>query len=279
MKDALFKPGYDGARLSQTLSAPERQTFRQAKHELVRRIHDAMLTLTVLDGAGPAGVRTGSVPAHIVEFADRIGEEQAEPPRPRFKPSAAQVSAMPGALELLEGLTKPIFKVVMLRALDEFDREQGGRGLWSWKEIGGQFGLSDRWAEAAYEAALVQAARRSGLLPAVSREHGVLAVAVWLDRAWVTNLSTAADPRQAAANLRVKSPIKPEQAFAIWVPGPPAAKRLVDQVKPLMRGLLSHGSWYKIHPDSLAETLIEQARACQIDWMIEDIHVRSALAA
>jgi len=87
--------------------------------------------------------------------------------------------------------------------------------------------------------------------------------------------SAACDGRSRQAWRR---PIRPEQSFIIWVAGQPVAKRIVDAVKPELRGLASHGAWFKVHPDVLAEQLVGKAMAIGADWMIEDLPTR-ALAA
>lgn len=279
MTDQMFKPGYEGARPSTRLTGPEKQRLLLGKAALVERLHTALLTMAAMEGRASLGIGTGATPAHLEEFADRVGQEKEPEPPARFQPTAAQVSDMDKALGFLEGLRPAFFKVVLLRALHEFAKENGEQGDWPWKRIGGFFGLSERWAESAYDAAIIQAARRSGLLPMCSQDHSVLVVAVWHDRAWLTNLSTTADPRAAVANLKVKSPIALESAFAVWVAGQPVAKRVVELAKPGMRNLLSHGSWYKANPDAVAETLVDVARSVAADWLIEDIAIKGRLAA
>lgn len=274
MAVTMFKPGYEGERPSVQMTGPERQALRQGKPDLIRRLHDAMLTLSVQNRSGPDRIRS-NFPA----YAPEAGDEQDRPRRAPFRPTAAQVTDMPAALALLDGLTKPFFQVVMLRALHEFSRRDGGLGDWPWAAIGGRFGLSDKWAEAAYEAAIVQAARRAGVLSMFQTDYGVYVAGVWLDRGWLTHIGAAADPKQAVANLKVKCPVRLEQAFTVWVAGQPVARRMVDEVKPGIRGLLSHGSWYKAHPDVLAQQLVERARAMNADWLIEDIAVKGQGAA
>jgi len=229
-----------------------------------------------VDGRAFLGISTGGTPDHVVEFGDRVGEEKQAQPPARFEPTAANVSDMDRALRLLEGLRPPFFKVVLFRALDEFARENAEPGEWPWKKIGGYFGMSDRWAEAAYDAAIVQAARRAGILPMVPNDHAILAVAAWVDGAWLTCLANSADPRQEASNLRSKSPVRIETGFAIWTPGKPLAKRVLDYAKPRLRNLLDHGAWYKVHPDTMAEALIAAARETDTPWHMEDLDLRRA---
>lgn len=276
--DAMFKPEYEGERPASTLTGPERQMLRLAKRAVVDRLHTAMLTQCAIDGEGPMGMAAGAI-SHIVEFSDRVGEEQAEVERARFRPSPADVDDMPKALALLNGLRKVYYTVVKMRALDEFARDEGETGPFPWEVIGAAFGLSGRWAEDAYDAAIVQACRRAGVLPMKQLEHALTVFAVWAHGGWLTNLGTAADPRAAVANLKAKSPIRPELAFAIWVAGPPVAKRIFDGLKSDVRGLHSHGAWYKAHPDVLAEKAVALAREINADWMIDDIPVSERRAA
>lgn len=276
MSDQMFKPGYEGVRPSAVLTAPERQTLRQAKPDLVRRLHDAMLTLAAVEGRHSLDISTGGVPSHIVEFADRVGQEAAELPRARFQPTAAQVSAMDPSLKLLEGLLPVYFKVVLLRALHEFARDNGEPGEWPWDAIGGWFGFSERWAEDAYTAAIVQAARRAGILPMKDRDHAVLVVGCWVNRGWLTNISTGPDPRQALSNLKTKIPVRVDEAFAIWVAGPPVAKRIAEAARGKLRATASHGSWYKANPESVADVLVREAQQAAADWMMEEFQVRAA---
>lgn len=276
----MFKPEYDGERPKSVLTGPEKNLHRLVKHAVVDRLHTAMLTLNVMPRAGPKANLAGGSPPYIVEFSDRVSAEIAEPKRARFEPTAADVSDMAQALALLDGLHRPFFKVVMLRALNEFAVDKGETEPFPWEVIGEECGgMSWSWARDAYDAAIIQATRRAGLLPMVSRDFGVVAVAVWVDRGWLTNLGTAADPRNAVSVLKAKSPIKPDQAYAVWVPGHLHARKIVEAVRPNLRGLQSHGAWFKVHPDVLAEQIIEAARTIGADWILEDIAVRGALAA
>lgn len=274
-----YKPGYEGEHLSSTLTQPEKQALRLGKADLVRRLYEAMLTLSVMAGAGIRGIAAGGTPQHIVEFSDRVGEEKPNAPRLIFKPTAAQVTDLDPALALLEGLRPIYFKVVMLRAFHNFERRCGEPGSWSWKDIGGYFGMSDRWAEQTHDAAIVQAARRAGIIPKISTDYAVLAISVWVDRGWLTNISTAADPRLAVANLRGKSPVRLEDAYALWVAGKPVARRVAEDARRELRNLCSHGAWYKAHPDSVSQRLIEAARNADAGWILDEIAVRGALAA
>lgn len=265
-----FKPGYEGERPSTRLTPPEKGAFLQAKAKLVTRLHDAMLSLGALGGTMDLGMGSGA-PSYLAEFGDRVGEEVGQPERARFRPTPAQISDMDAAFRLLDGLRPPWFKVVFFRAHHEFQRANGEAGDWPWKAIGGRFGLSDRWAESAYDAALVQAARRAGILPLVAQDHAILICGAWVERAWLSSLGSSSDPRQDAANLRSKSPVRLEAATALWTSGRPVAKRIIEAAKPKLRNLLDHGAWYKASPDSLADVLIAEARALNLPWHMEDL--------
>ncbi|MCR5875149.1 hypothetical protein LRS10_13705 [Phenylobacterium sp. J426] len=144
--DTMFKPEYEGERPKATLSGPEKQQLRLVKAAVIDRLHSAMLTLDVMRGEGPAQLRAAGIPQHLVEFSDRVGEEAQETPRARWEPTAAQVSDMPKALALLDGLRKPYYTVVKLRAFEVFARDNGESSPWPWDRIGEVFGLSGRWA-------------------------------------------------------------------------------------------------------------------------------------
>jgi hypothetical protein len=270
-----FKPDYDGPRPPTRTTAPERQTLRQEKPELVRRLHRAMLTMAATGTTMDLGIKTGGVPKHIEEFGDRVGVEVEADERPRFRPTPRDVSDQLDAFDLLQGLRPHFFKVVLLRALNDFAEEEGARGEWSWSKIGGYFGLSESWAQDAYNQAIVQAARRAGMLPMVQQDHAILCAAAGIRGAWLTQVSTTKEPRQALANLRGKSPVAIEQAFCIWLAGEPVAKRVVEAARQSMRNLCDHGSWYKVHPDRLCTTLTETALAVGSAWMVEDLPGRA----
>jgi hypothetical protein len=272
-----FKPGYDGDRPPSRTTAPERQTLRLEKPALVARIHRAMLTLAINGSTVALGIKTGGTPQHIVEFADRVGEEQQDAPMPRFAPKPADVSDMLGALDLLQGLRPAFFKVVFLRALHDFQEEEGARGQWPWAKIGAFFSMSEAWAQNAYDQAIVQAARRAGVLPMMPTDHAILIASTYLaPSGWLTQISGAQEPRQALSNLRSKNAVRIEQATCLWVAGEPVAKRVLDQSKAAMRALLDHGAWYKAHPDRVCEQLVLAAQAVPSVWTIEDIPCRLA---
>lgn len=275
-----FKPDYDGDRPKTTLTGPERNQHRLVKGAVIDRLHAAMLTLMSQPRVGPKANLAGGAPPYIVEFSDRVGAELEEPKRARYEPTTADVSDMLSALSLMDGLHRPFFKVVMLRALNEFAVEKGETEPFPWDVIGEECGgMSGRWAEDAYNAAIVQATRRAGLLPMVSRDYGVVVVSFWVDRGWMTKLATASDPRQAVSNAKAGSPVRPEQAFVVWVPGQYEAKRVVDALRPGLRGLQAHSAYFKVHPDVMADKVIETARGLGVAWTFEDIAVKGALAA
>lgn len=278
--DLMFKPEYEGERPKATLTGPEKNQYRLIKRAVIDRLHTAMLTLNVMPRAGPRANLAGGTPPYIVEFSDRVSAEIEEPKRARFEPTAADVSDMLPALALMEGLHRPFFKVVMLRALNEFAVSKGETEPFPWDVIGEECGgMSGRWAEDAYDAAIIQAARRAGLLPMVSRDYGIVVMAVWVDRGWLTNLSTSSDPRNTISKLKSTSPVRPEQAFTIWVASRDEAARVLDLVRPQLRGTHSHGAWFKVNPDVLADRIIEGARSIGAGWTFEEVAVKGAMAA
>lgn len=273
--DPMFKPEFEGERPKGTLSGPEKQQLRLVKAAVIDRLHRAMLTQCAVDGPEDLGLRAGGIPENLIEFSDLVGQERAEAEPARFRPTAADVTDMPKALALLDGLKKHFYTVVKMRALNEFAVEEGEEEPFPWSVIGEHYGFSGRWAESVYDAAIVLATRRAGLLPMTSRDFAVVGIAVWVDReGWLTNLGTAASPRAAVSNQRAKSPIPLTEAFAVWVPGEQVAKRVVAELRPRLRGLQDHNAWFKVNPETLKVDIIEKAREIGADWMLEELAVR-----
>lgn len=274
----IFKPGYDGAKPSTVLSGPEKQTLRLHHADLVARLNSAMLCLSVSPGVDDLNVRSASQ-ANLREFSDLVGREKDQVIAPRYKPTAAEIDAVDDTLALLEGLTKSHFKVVLLRAIDSFSDD------WPWARIGSVFGMSDRWAETAYQTAVIQAARRAGILPPATTDFAILVCSVWRDaiqvqdRGWLSSITTTANPRQEASNTRSKSPVRIDGATAIWTSGQPVAKRVVLAARSKLAGRSSHASWFKATPESVIEELVAAARAIEAPWQIEEIDAARARAA
>ena len=274
MTETMFKPEYDGERPKGTLSGPEKHLLSAIRSEVIERLHAAMLTQCALDGPDDLGIRAGGIPQNLIEFSDMVGQEAPDAPPARFRPSPADVDAMPKALALLNGLRKHFYTVVKMRAINEFAASEGEGEPFPWSEIGDYFGYSGRWAEAIYDAAIVQAARRAGFLPMVSTDFGVVVAAVWLpDGTWLTNLSSAANPRAAVANLRIKSPVRIDRAAVVWVAGEPVAKRILSELKPKLRGAQDHHAWYRLNPETLTTDIIECARRSNAAWFLEELFV------
>lgn len=278
MNDEIFKPGYDGERPSTRLTGPEKQTFLKQKAELVDRLHNAMLTLRSVGGGHDLRIKSNA-PEYIQEFGDRVGEEDKGATRAIFRPSGAMVDDMLNALQLLDGVRPDFRKVLELRAIDTFQRDEGEQGDWPWDKIGTLMGMSGVWAEAAYDACIVQAARRAGLLPMISLDHAIVSVAVFNGHVWLSSISTAGDPRQESWILRSRSPVPLEQGFALWTAGKPLTKRVLEAAKPELRARLSHGSWYKVGPNAMADILIQAARQTDTPWYLEELNVARAKAA
>ena len=266
----IYKPGYEGERPSIKLSAPERQSFLQQKAVLVRMLHDAMLVLSVSPGADDLRIQSNA-PTSICEFSDLIGREKEQSPPPKFRPTPEQISNTDAALSFLEGVTRAHFKVVYLRAIGEFG------GGWTWEDIGGYFGMSDRWAESAYDAAMVQAARRAGMLPMTTKDHAILVASVWYDamdrasRGWITCVTTSADPKQDLSNMRSKSPLKIAEAVAIWTNGKPLSQRIAKDGRRFLNNRALHGGWFRVGPQEVIDRMIQAARDIEAPWHLDEI--------
>lgn len=266
-KTALYRAGFDGPMASDRLTPREREPFDKALPRLRRRLHDAMLLLTVLDAHNPAG-RGSGWPDYVHDFADKVAQseiEQEGQPK-RFDPTRAQIDDFLPAMALLDGLRPVYHRVVFLRALGEFIA--GRADGYSFDSIGERHRKSGEWARLAYESVMVQAARRSGLLAKEPRGWAVLAGSVQHGGAR-TFLTTAADPAHQIRDLKAKCPIGLEGALAFWTSGQAAAKRIAHQVRQRLAGRFTHGSWARISLDDMLDLLLDEARAAGIDWSVE----------
>lgn len=271
IKTGLYRAGYDGPTASERVTPREKAAFTAALPRLIRRIHDAMLLLTVLDAHNPAG-RGSGWPDYVHDFADKVAQAEIEQEgrAKRFDPTRDQIDDFLPAMALLDGLRPIYHRVVFMRALGEFI---GGRkDGWSFDSIGERYGRSGEWARTAYEAVMVQAARRAGLLSSEPRGWAVLVGGVEYAGAR-SFLTTAQDPATQARDLKAKSPIALVGAFAVWTPGQAAAKRLNKAVREALVGRFTHGSWALISLDEMLDLILEEARAARIDWSVETLPV------
>lgn len=261
-KSALFKPGYQGPQPQARLTPEEVQTFDVKRQTLVRRLHDAMLVLSTWDEHRMGG--SSSWPQYVREFSDLIGWDPADQPAPqmRFDPTPEQQSDALKALALLDGVRRVYQQVLFLRAIGE---KFGG---WSFATIGETYDRSAAWAQQAYEAVLIQAARRCGILDPEPRGHAIL-VAALNAGGWRTNIAMAADPDLALRQVRVANALGLDEAFAFWVAGRPVAERVIKAARIKLRSHQTHGSWYLRHPDFVAEALISSAQEMRAAWTIE----------
>lgn len=270
-KTGLYRAGYDGPTASDRVTPREQALYEQVKARLVRRLHDAMLLLTVLDAHNPGG-RGSGWPDYVHDFADKVAQseiEQEGQPK-RFDPSRAQIDDFLPAMSLLNGLRPVYHRVVFLRALGEF---LGGRvDGFSWASIGERHGKSSEWARLAYDSVMVQAARRAGLMASEPRGWALLAASVDYGGSR-TFLTTAQDPAMQMRDLKSKCPIGLEAAVAVWTPGQATAKRLTKQVRKRLEGRFSHGPWARISLDDLLDVVLEEARDSRIDWSVENLPV------
>lgn len=262
-RSALYKPGYDGLQPRIQPVADQRE-FAIRRAELVERLGNAMLTLSVVERspAPIAGVKAGW-PEVLRTFGDLIGAEAEEAPPKRFKPTAAMVDDMLPALALLEGLRREYFKVIYLKAWGDF------LGKATWEAIGDRFMRSPAWAKDAYERAIIQAARRAGLMAMPADDYAVVSAAVIAEGRFLTWIGFAKDPKQAIWELKTKSPLALTDAFAIWVPGRPVAQRLVDAARALHGRHKERGAWFQCSPLDVEDTLLIEAGKINSPWRVE----------
>jgi hypothetical protein len=266
MPTSLFKPGYEGDQPSHRITPVEQPVFAAGVSALERRLHGAMLTLSSLDASdGHSGAKSGW-PAYVHEFEDLIGREKETAPPPRYDPKPHELSGFLGDMALLDGLMPVYHKVLFLRAVGAY------YGGWSFAEIGEKYGRSDVWAKATYQAVLIQAARRCGVLSPAPKGWAVLVAAV--ETAGLrTFLTTAADPQAQLRDLKAKSPVRLVSAFAFWVVDHAAAQRLAKAARKHFLGQVTHGSWHLIGPTEMADLLIGEARESGLTWSIARLEV------
>lgn len=265
-KIEMFKPGYDGPRPSAQLTPLEQEAYARFSEPLIKRLHDAMLTLGAVMADSPE-TRGSTMPEYIHTFADKVGWGPEEGPRQvRFQPTAAQHDDLLPTLALLDGLSPVFLKVLALRAVGE---RIGG---FSYKAIAERFGKGEPWARRVYAATVVLAARRAGMLDPAPRGWAVVVAAARVG-GMKTYITTARDPQQTLYDLRSKSPIELETAFALWVAGPPEAKALVAKARKNLLGRVSHGSWHLIPPEDMADLLIEEQTRVARPWEIEHLNL------
>lgn len=264
----MFKPDFEGSRPSGQLTRLETEAYARFAEPLIKRLHDAMLTLGALNGERHS--RGCSMPEYIHTFADKVGWDPDEEPRVlRFQPTAAQHDDLIPTLQLLDGLSPVFLKVLALRAVGQ---RIGG---FSYATIAERFGKGEPWAKRVYSAVVVLAARRAGLLDPAPKGWAVVVVAVRVG-GWKTYLTTARDPQQALYDLRSKSPVELEAAFALWVAGKPEAHALVERARKDLLGRVSHGSWHIIPPADMADLLIDEQTRIARPWDLEPLNLPSA---
>ena len=256
-RKGIFKPGYDGPK-DETLGLPGRGhpvPDEGAMAALEERIQRAMLTLTTLSGDGPSAVRSGW-PDHVIELADRIEREKdGDKPRRRFRPTGHDVDDLLPALKLLDGLRVEVYQLVRYKALDDYYRDDGV----NWTDLGDQFGKSDNWARETYRRALLQAAKRTGILFSAPEGYAVVAISVMVDGVLFTHLSISADPRQALYDMKARNPSDIVDSFAVWTNDKPTAKVVLDATKAHFAAQKKHGGWHYLNPFDAEFTIQEKA--------------------
>ncbi|MGQ3018752.1 hypothetical protein [Phenylobacterium sp.] len=268
VKSGMFKPGYEGVTPSSRLSPVEVAQFEARKDALVARLTDAMLTLSVLEADDPSG-KGSAWPAYVREFGDLTGRDEeslreAETRPARFAAKPHHLESLLPTLALLDGLRPVYLKVLFLRAIGSY------YGGFSFPAIGDRFGKTGEWARHTYEAVVIQAARRDGLLAPEPAGWAVLVTGV-RSGGWRSYVTTARDPSHQLRDLKAKSPIVLEDAFALWTAGQPVAQRLAKQARVHLLGRATHGSWHRISPDDMADLLITEARKIRAEWSIENL--------
>jgi hypothetical protein len=266
-RKGLFKPGFAGAK-DESLGMPGRGQAipdEGAFDALEQRIHRAMLTLTRMSGDGPSS-RTGFWPDYVVELADRIEreKEEAAPPR-RFRPTGTDVDDLLPALELLQGLRVEYFQLVRYKAVDDF-RLDGGA---TWVDLGDSFGRSDYWARESYRRAMLQAAKRAGLVFSAPTEYAVVWVTVMYDGLLMTWIGTSSNPRQTLYDKKAHNPAEIVDCSAVWVADKATAKVVLDQTRAHHTADRKHGGWHILNPFDAEATIMDKVEGLKATWRME----------
>jgi len=265
-KTEMFKPAYQGDRPEGRLTPLEAEQYARFAEPLIKRLHDAMLTLGALSADSPA-THGSTMPEYMHTFADKVGWDPEEGPAIlRFRPTAAQLDDFLPTVQLLEGVSADFLKVLTLRAVGE---RIGG---FSYAVIAERFGRPEAWARRVYSAVIVLAARRSGLLAPAPKGWALVVVGVRRG-GWLTYLTTARDPQAALYDLKAKSPLPLESAFAFWTAGKPEAAALAATARQNLLGRVSHGSWHLIPPQDMADLLIDEQTRVARPWEIEVLNL------
>ena len=260
-RSSALKPDYDIKPVQPRHEAG--MTIEERRARLVRRVHDAMLTCAAQQDDGPRTKWTWS-PQHVVEFADRVGEEEKQAPKQRFRPTPAQVDDMLPALALLDGLRDEYLDVVFLRALLEF------YGHRKWEEaVADRMRKRPHWVKEAYDRALIQAARAAGMLSPVPDDYAIVGIAaLGEDGLLTTYVAAVAKPRQTLADVKAKSPTQVVDAFAVWVPGKPLAQRVVEDFR-RANDPRRRGSWIRKNPFDVEDELLLTLQHTGVSWRVQ----------
>lgn len=261
-RSSLFKPDYDGQRGAPV--ATDREAVNEPAMALLRaRLAQAMLTMDSMQGERSS--RGSFWPDYLVEFADRVGEKAPNAPRPTpFQPSGSQIDDMLPALALLEGLRREYFELVWDKAVTDFYWKGA-----TWSGLGAAFGRSGQWAKDAYDRAILQAARRAGILAQAREDYAVVCVGAITEGVFFTWIGASANPKQQVWDLKSKSVVGIADAFALWTPGKPIAKRLIDATKALYGDRRKHGAWHRALPFDVEDTLLSEAEKIGSVWRLE----------
>ncbi|HCQ52704.1 MAG TPA: hypothetical protein DIV82_00395 [Brevundimonas diminuta] len=267
-KIEMFKPGYEGPRTEGRMTPLEAQNYARHAEPLIKRLHDAMLTLGALSDENRGGGSTW--PEYVHTFADKVGwDADSEPVKLRYRPTAAQLSDFLPTLQLLDGLSPVFMRVLALRAVGE---KVGG---FSFAVIGERFGRTEAWARRVHAAVVILAARRSGLLAPAPKGWAIVIAGVRFG-GWRSFITTARDPSAALYDLRAKSPVELEAAYAFWTAGKAEAAALAKIARQNMLGRVSHGSWHLMSPEDMADLLIEEQTRLERPYDLEPLSLPRA---
>jgi hypothetical protein len=91
---------------------------------------------------------------------------------------------------------------------------------------------------------------------------------------WCCYLTTAQDPAHQLRDLRSKNLLPIEEAFCLWTPGQPVAKRVVKTArKEHLSTVQQRGSWHVLSPDEMADRLIHEIQMTGSAWEMEQLPV------
>jgi hypothetical protein len=168
-------------------------------------------------------------------------------------------------LELLQGLRVEYFQLVRYKAVDDYRRDGGA----TWKELGESFGRSDYWARESYRRAMLQAAKRAGLVFSEPNEWAVVWVTVMYDGLLMTWIGTTGNPRQTLYDVKARNPADIVDCAAVWTSDKATAKVVLDQAKAHHAADRKHGGWHILNPFDAEATIMDKIEGLKASWRLE----------